>query len=222
MSDNLVGQIMDFIGERSGNVYWPKAHIYDATNAALMWAWIDCCHTQSMDPIKLSTSTTLSDLSSMRNVMIPKKILGILGDVWVSNQQNMEREDKWWRGDGRDVPRVVVNVSNEKLRPWPQPDKDYSYDVYGVSWPPEVSVINEDVVMDEVLKHAVAALAASMLVEDTHPELADALINEYEEHKQQFMVSWRNRGEGAIINLRPAGKRQRPFGGVVRFTRMLQ
>jgi len=222
MANTLVAQVVDFIGESGGSVYWPKAHIYDATNAAILWTWIDCQNSQTLDTLVLVSTSPLVDLSTNTNVMIPKKIVGVLGDVWVSNVHNMEREDKWWRGDDPDVPKVLVMLDNDTMRAWPVADKIYTYDVYGVAWPPSVDSTNEDIVADELLKHAIAALAASTLVEDTHPELADYLFKEYTDHQHAYMVSWRNKGEGGIVNIRPAGKRQRPFGGVVKFTRQLQ
>ena len=218
----LVEQVLDFVGESAGSVYWPLAHVYDATNAAIVWAWIDCNSSQTVDNLRLVSGATLADLSNFQNVMIPKKVVGPEGDVWVSKQHDMERENQWWRTDSASLPRVLLDVDNYNVRLWPPPDDDYSYDVYGLEWPPEVGTISGDVYCDELLKHAIAALAASWLVEDTHPELSDFLQQEYLQYRDGFMRSWRSKGEGGIVMLRPANHRQRPFGGVVKFTRSLQ
>ena len=117
-----------------------------------------------------------------------------------------------------DVPDVVVMWDVGAVTPYPLVSDEWVMIVEGVGWPPEVGTSTQDLDIDPTLKCAVVAFAGSVLVEDTHPNLADLLWGEGEEHIKEYRRYMRNTAAHRPTLLRPSSKDRR---GVVKGRRFV-
>jgi hypothetical protein len=218
----LVDKVKDFIGERDTAKFWPVQHIYDACNAALMELWARTKHNKVVHTLQLHAANHRHVFPA--DSMIPDRIVGTENELPIITQADAEAYSTLWRQDSPAPPIALLRFDQESIGTYPYSlNSEYELDLYCVQYPPEIDANTLDVDCDDTLRDAVAAKAASILVEDTHPDLADVLNQESEVNLRRFQTLERNKVYSRdALRIQPTSKSQQRRRGSVELIRRLQ
>ena len=217
----LLDEVRLELGESSsllGAYFWSTTEVCNAVNAALIAAYIDTDEDTALGTTTLTASVYEATLP-YETVMVPKRIVGMKGEVFPISKTDLEIYKADWNvvsGVGTPTaPRWIAPSGYEDITVWPMPDQTYTYDVYGIAWPGEISVGSPDLTLDHGLREAVVALAIAFLVDDYYPELCDIKYMEYTQHISAYKRTLRNRRGRAPVALKPSGYFDRARSGSI-------
>lgn len=215
----LVDLIHMVLDETSGGVFWTDAHLYDAANEALIDVW---ANTKPLTTHGTMTVVANDDIVAFpTTVFIPQFILGTTSGLDVvkyfpTTPFQLEQYEREWKKISTGFPKHFVVWDLERFRVAPKSDATYEFQVWGVSWPTEISAENPDVAdIERELRLVIAYRAAANLLEFTQPQLADGLLNEADLLERRVRARRRTAFGHNILRLRLGDRFTRATGGNV-------
>jgi hypothetical protein len=198
---SLVSDVQILLDESGGAVFWLDSQLYDALNEALVELYA------STKPLKTSTEIFIPAGAGLvplpTTYLIPLYIEDADKRYDFTTLANLERLTRGWRGTPADIPQEFVMWDQFTVRPYPRADNDYIYTLWGVPYPTEISLFNQDVTLPFKLKKAIVYKAASILLESTNSQLADALAQTSSVDEQAYLRQQRNNQSHNIRRLKP-------------------
>lgn len=202
----------------TGDIFWPAQQLYDAANEVLDDYWPQAA--RQLVPVQLATIPLVvssgTDIykfdSTGTTIMIPTFLIlntttagsTIDQKYWTGDLTKLEQWSRNWRGSTPAQPRVFMMWDGLHMRAFPSPDQTYTFTLYGVPWPTEMSTGTEDIAtLDPIFKLAIAYKAAANILEYTRPDVADAYMRESEELLQRFRIRLRNQQTNNLRRLKP-------------------
>lgn len=204
-----------------GDVFWPSQQLYDAANEVIMDYWA-VAGVQDV-PIALTTSalavTSATDIYSfdVSTIMIPTYVTlntsigsGNASETlnqryFITNRTLLEQYARDWRNNQQSQPKWFVLWDAFHLRTFPQPDKNYSFTIWGVPWGAEIVTGTEDISVDQILRLALAYRTAAELLESTRPEVSDLYIQNSMEMLNRYRIRLRNQQTNNLRRMKPGG-----------------
>ena len=205
----------------SGDIFWTSQQIYDATNEVMIDYYMQLGRLPV--PVQLSsatfTVTTGTDIFpyDTTTIMVPTYVVlntevgtgpsgvTINQEYWASDVTKLEQWGVAWRSDTPAQPKWFILWDFSHIRCFNQPDKTYTYALYGVPWPTEIGTGTEDPTtpIDPLFKLAIAYKAAANILEATRPDIADAYMKESEELLLHERIHIRNNQTNNLRRLKP-------------------
>jgi hypothetical protein len=201
-------------GVPSAGVYWPVQQVYDAINDAQL-------EMESIAYLPIGsttmTFTASTDLHTWPNtVLMWPHYLEFNGlKYYVVKHADLERWQRNWRNSSPDQPRFFVLWDETHLRPYPIPDKNYVFNIWGPAWANEIVSTNTDVSVPPLLKTAMALRASARLFQQSRPDLASVDLKEAEEYEARYRMQWRKQQSHNIKRLRPGNRTTGAQGGSI-------
>lgn len=200
----LIATVRRELGETSA-VFWSDQQIIDALNEAQVCVLADY-------PRVLETSTTLvlttasATMAVPAGIFIPKMILDDAGQqVPFSSQVDLENFSSTWKATSPGKPERFVLWQWDKLIPWPTPDANYTYSIFGNAYPVELTTATDTSALNDDLQRAIAFYAAAILFLPTRVDLTQLYYKEYTETMEAFTVKMRRTLAHNTRRLRPGG-----------------
>jgi hypothetical protein len=126
--------------------------------------------------------------------------------MFPTTQKKLEHFLRTWRGAGLDQPTYFSIWDAFNFRIFPRPDQSYTYTLWGVGYPPEVTSVNVDISGPPTYIMAVQNSTVALLLNATRPDLAAAYLAIAEDQIQQLRRELRTQQSHNIRRLVP-GKR---------------
>lgn len=186
-----------------GQPFWVDQQVYDAINLALEEIWTEVKWTYTTATLTFTAGQDLTALPST-SVMIPQYIITTDNVKMFPTTHPMLQD--WaanWKNEPQAQPRWIVLWDEKHLRAWPTPDQTYTFTLYGVPWPTEITAISADPPMDPLIHHAVVHRAVAFLLEHTQPQLADANMQEALDNEKRYQRQVRNQQGDNTLRIRP-------------------
>lgn len=216
----------------AGDIFWPSQQLYDAANETVMDFWATAGRQDV--PIALATNSTplavnsSTDLYSFdyTTLMIPTYVTlntfigtGAAGEqinqkYFISDRTKLEQYARDWRDNQQMQPKWFILWDAFHLRVFPKPDKTYSFTLWGVPWATELGTGTEDIVVDQILRLAMAYQTAATLLEATRPEISDLYIQNATELLNRYRIRLRNQQGNNLRRMKP-GVNQRMTDNVI-------
>jgi hypothetical protein len=215
---SLVSEVQVLVDDPTAT-FFTAQHIYDALNQTLLEVWARTRHDVVSATLTMNTAQSL--------ITIPPTIYIASYVEYDGKQQfstthgQLERYDRKWKGAALGTPTHFVLWDMNYLRPYPRPDQIYDMTMWGIGWPTEITASVTDLTLDSRLKQAIIYFAASKLLEETHPQLADSMAASADEHLRQFQKRLRNQQSHNIRRLRPANLFNRSQSGSIEIGKRL-
>ena len=208
----------------AGDIFFPSQQIYDAANEAVTDFWATAGRQDV--PIQLATATatplvvgTGTDIYPLDNVslMIPTFVTlntmlgsGAGGELinqkyFISDRTKLEQYARDWRNNQQAQPKWFILWDAWNLRVFPTPDQTYTFTLWGVPWPNEISTGTEDITVDQILRLAMAYKTAATLLETTRPEVSDLYTKNSEEMINRYRIRLRNQQTNNMRRMKPGG-----------------
>lgn len=222
MALTLVGQVRLLIDQATGtgtlndypvngDIFWPSQQLYDATNEVLVDFWPALA--QQSTPLAMTSASFAVDTStdlytfSTDTIMIPKYIVlsntSMNQEYWITDVTKLEQWSNNWRQNLPAQPKWFVLWDAFHIRCFPIPDQDYTFTLFGVPWPTEISTGTEDISCDALFKLAIAYKAAANILEYTRPDIADSYLSESEELMHEYRTHLRNEQTNNMRRMKP-------------------
>ena len=174
---SLVTDVRTLLDETSGGVFWTDQHVYDAINQELLRAYFKERGARLASANMVCyTGNEFVQLPS--TIAIPRYIVYAGKEYWPTSYEELERYSQKWVGATAGQPKSFVVWDHRFFRVWPEPDADYTVEVWGIPWPTEIAAGNEDISEPRIFKEMIALRAASNLLRSTLPQLSVAYQNE--------------------------------------------
>jgi hypothetical protein len=215
----LVRQMIDQTGP-AGDVFWSAQALYDAANEVVMDFW--AAGNRSGEYVQIANTPFVigsgADIVafSTTSIMIPQFIVlntttanSTINQVYfISDRTKLEQWNRYWRTNQQTQPRWFILWDNFNIRCFPQADQTYTFTLWGVPWPNEISSTQEDiivngVVVDRMFKLAMAYKVASNLLLYTRPDVSQAYVKLSEEGMSWYRRRLRLQGQPKIHRLKP-------------------
>jgi hypothetical protein len=149
-------------------------------------------------------------------IMIPKYLLYNNRKYFITTHAKLEQYDNKWLTTPTAFPIHWLLRDAFYLRPYPRPDQEYIFTMWGVPWPTEVTASVLDITAPRNLKQAIAHKAAALLFEHTRPDLTDVMTKESEEFLMRYRTQLRNQHSHNISRIRPGNRLSTAQRGTVR------
>lgn len=201
----------------AGDIFFPSQLIYDAANEAIIDFWANAGRQDV--PISLATATaplavtSSTDIYSydVTSIMIPTYItlntsLGsetINQKYFITDRTKLEQYARDWRNNQQAQPEFFVLWDSFHIRVFPQPDKSYSFTLWGVPWGTEIATGTEDITVDQILRLAMAYQTAATILETTRPEVSDLYSANAAELLNRYRIRLRNQQTNNIRRMKP-------------------
>jgi hypothetical protein len=191
------------LNDSGQNLFWSDNQLLNALNAAQIWVRGEASDdTLGVSVQVVPASKLTNDLQSLvplvqipQEIMVPQLLVGPKGEAYISSLADMERYSKYWRNTPPGEPITFIFQGLRQLRPYPLPDQEYSYDLWGLRWPSKLTATTLDLdVIDHNYYHAVLMNSATRLLLPTQPNAATLLQKEAEEHLNLYRRHLRSRG----------------------------
>lgn len=201
---NILQDVQLQVDETGGPVFWVIEQLYDAINAAQLEVWMNLKDWQ-----QTSTNITLSsgnDIISwpVTQIMIPQYIIYNGVKVFPTTLAQLQDWANNWKSSNPTRPNWYLLWDAKHIRLYPKSDATYTFQLFGVPWPTEVTDGVHDITGIDVLVHrAIVLRAAAKLLEITQPDLADAKMLEAMEFEKRYARQQRNSFGDNIARLRP-------------------
>lgn len=203
MSLTILQEVQLLLDEAVTPVFWSLTQIYNAINRAQLDLYTNVKFT--------STSTALNPVANQQFIALPTTTIMI--PQYIVNDQNVKcfptthaLLQDWqfnWMNEHPAKPQWLVLWDWKTLRWFPKPDQNYSFTLYGVPWPTEVSADVTDITIDQMARRVIINYAAAYLMELTRPDLADAWRTEGLEYERRWGRQQRNQQGDNVLRLRP-------------------
>lgn len=216
---SLVSDVRMLVNE-SSEAFWLDESIYDAINRTQLSIFAN-------NPRIVETSTTFVLGSGVEwvaipaSIMIPKYVIGTSSEhIFPVTQTALEQYNIHWKSIDPSYPSRFVMYDAFTLRPYPRADVNYTFTMYGVPWPTEMTNSVQDITASRYLKRAITYAAAAQLLSYTRPELSDQYMKDSDEAILMYRQQLRNQHGHNIMRLRPANAAQRDHrGNIIRWSR---
>lgn len=211
----IVTMVQTELNESGGGVFWPVQQVYDAINDAQM-------EMESVAYLPIVTTsmtfTALTDLHQWPSttLMWPHYLEFSGRKYWIVKHADLQRWDLNWRSSTTDQPRFFVLWDEQHIRPYPIPDQNYVFNIWGPGWPTEINGTTSDLSVPPLMKIALAMRAAARLFQASRPDLAAAHLKEAEEYEARYRMQWRKQQSHNIKRLRPGNVMTSAQGGNIR------
>jgi len=174
---SLVSDVRTLLDETSGGTFWTDDHVYDAINQELLRAYFKerGARITSAD-MNCWTGNEFAALP--QTIAIPRYITYAGKEYWPSSYEELERYEQKWMGATAGQPKAFIVWDHRFFRVWPEPDADYTVQVWGIPWPTEIGASVQDISEPRIFKEMVALRAAANLLRSTMPQLSIAYQNE--------------------------------------------
>lgn len=205
---SLVSELRILLDEQAGGVFWTDSQVYNALNRAQLDVWA----ASNWDSIKTTfTVNSTGDIFSFNSsIMIPQYFVINNKEYFPSTMAKLEQYVRSssgvgsWRNTKAAQPFWFIQFDATRFRVYPKPDATYSFDLWGVRYPPsEISATTADITAPELVKRAVVYRAAALLMVATRPDLAAAMMEDAEKQIQDWNKRLRNRQGHRIFRLKP-------------------
>lgn len=213
----ILAEVEQLINESGGSVWWTAAQVNDAINQSLVDIWANLKWNIVNTPFTVTTGS--GDIFAFDNthIMIPQFFLIQNIKMFLTNQDELENWSRRWKMETPGQPYWFVLWDESHFRVFPTPDATYTFDLWGVPWPPEFSNEATDIAVDPMLRHAIVFRACANLMEFTQPQLADVFMQDSMKHEGLYSSHLRKQLGVNISRLRPttgAGWVQAQFGDI--------
>ena len=195
-------------------VFWPESQILDAVNQAQLWGYAKTKWVRTSWPINLPVGADLITLPS--DVLVPgwmeARIVNSDSTVsfiraFPSTQRELEHFLRTWRSTSLGAPMYFVIWDSHTLRVFPRPDKPYTYTLWGVAYPTEITSSSQDIQGPINYTLIIQNFTMSLLLNATRPDLAEYYLNLAEVGLVQFAKHLRNQQSHNIRRLVPTTSR---------------
>ena len=201
---NIIQDIQLQVDETSGPVFWTIEQLYDAANAAQLEVWMNLKDWQ-----QVSTNIVLGSGNDIiqwpfTQIMVPQYIVYNGFRLFPTTQALLQDYANNWKSSSPSRPNWYVLWDAHHIRLYPKSDNVYTFQLFGVPWPTEITDGVHDIVgIDKLVRRAIVLRAASKLLETTQPDLADAKALEATEFEKRYARQQRNVFGDNIARLRP-------------------
>lgn len=205
----------------AGDIFFPSQQLYDACNDAVTDFWATAGRQDV--PVAIATATAPLAVTSATDIytfdrisiMIPTYVTlntfigtGNAGEdlnqkYFISDRTKLEQYARNWRNNQQEQPKWFILWDAFHLRVFPQPDKSYSFTLWGVPWATEISTGTEDIVVDQILRLALAYKSAATVLEATRPEMSDLYTANSVEMLNRYRIRLRNSQTNNIRRMKP-------------------
>lgn len=205
----------------AGDIFFPSQQLYDAANETIMDFWANAGRQDV--PVAIATDATPLVVTSATDIysfdtttlMIPTYVTlntfigtGNAGEsinqrYFISDRTKLEQYARDWRNNQQMQPKWFILWDAFHLRVFPQPDKTYTFTVHGVPWATEIGTGTEDIVVDQILRLAMAYKTAATILEATRPEVSDLYTQNSAEMLNRYRMRLRNQQTNNIRRLKP-------------------
>jgi hypothetical protein len=201
---SLLSDIQLQVDESQGPVFWTIEQLYDAANAAQLEVWLNLKDWQrTVYTLNIPANADLVVLPESA-IMIPQFIIYNGVKIFPTTTAQLQDWATNWKSQDKTRPNWYVLWDAQHIRLFPNSDANYTFQLWGVPLPTEIDDNNHDILnVDPLVKRAVTMRAASKLLEETQPQLADAKALEAEEFEKQYARQQRNTFGDNIMRLRP-------------------
>lgn len=195
-------------------VFWPETQIIESINEAQLWVTAQTKWKRQSWPISLPTGTDLFSVPS--DLLIPGWIESAVPVIngtsttttykraFPTTHVELEKYNRLWRNAEVYAPQYFVIWDASTLRAFPRPDISYTYTLYGVPYPIEITTSTQSLEGPHGYQHSVEKYTLALLLEATRPELADFYMEDAENEILQLRKTLRNQQSHNIRRLRPA------------------
>jgi hypothetical protein len=203
----------------AGDIFWPSQQLYDAANETIMDFWATAGRQDV--PIALATATaglvvgTATDIYAFDSttLMIPTFVTlstsfgseGVNQKYFISDRTKLEQYARDWRDNQQAQPKWFILWDAFHLRVFPKPDQTYTFTLWGIPWATEIITGTEDIVVDQILRLAMAYRTAATLLEATRPEVSDLYNSNAEEMLNRYRIRLRNQQGNNLRRMKPGG-----------------
>jgi hypothetical protein len=122
---------------------------------------------------------------------------------FISDRTKLEQYARDWRNNQQEQPKWFILWDAFHLRVFPQPDKDYTFTLWGIPWATEIGTGTEDISVDQILRLALAYQTAATLLEATRPEVSDLYTANSMEMLNRYRIRLRNQQTNNIRRMKP-------------------
>jgi hypothetical protein len=203
----------------AGDIFWPSQQLYDAANEVMIDYWAQLGNQQT--PIQLTNTTFVvssgTEIFGFASAVIMTPTYVVLNTTsgtgaasytinqtyWISDVTKFEQFNNNWRSYPAGQPKWFAVFDAFNIRVFPLPDKTYTFTLFGVPWPTELSTGTEDITCDAMLKLSIAYKAAANIMEATRPDVADSYTKESEELLLRYRIRLRDQSTNNIRRLKP-------------------
>jgi hypothetical protein len=203
----------------AGDIFWPSQQLYDAANEVMVDYWAQLGNQQT--PIQLTNTTfvvsTGTEIFPFASTVIMTPTYVVLNTTtgsgaasytinqtyWISDVTKFEQFNNNWRNYPAGQPKWFAVFDAFNIRVFPLPDQTYTFTLFGVPWPTELSTGTEDITCDAMLKLAIAYKSAANILEATRPDTADSYTKESEELLLRYRIRLRDQSTNNIRRLKP-------------------
>ena len=206
---SLYSEVQEQLNQTSlnfGSAFWVDQQILDGINWALLDTWSHIKWTFVSTQTVVSSGADITALPETA-VMIPQYIINTSSvKIFPTTHPLLQDWSANWRNEPQAEPHWIVLWDQAHVRVWPPSNGTYTWTLYGIPWPTEISVTDgsTDPSLDPTIRHAVIHRACAFLLEHTQPQLADANEAEAEEHEKRYFRQVRNAQGDNILRLRPS------------------
>jgi len=187
---DLVTEVRTLLNEATG-VFWTDAQVYDGLNAAIIELWATLRWKSISTTFNVTTATDIVAFDTSV-VMVPQFFLYNNIKQFNTVQAQLEDWSRRWRDEPHGQPKWFVLWDASHFRVFPQPDASYTFTLWGVPWPTEISATNTDMSLDPMTRKAIVLRSVAHLLELTQPQLADAYMAESNEYQSLAATEIRN------------------------------
>lgn len=204
MALNLLQDIQLQVDETGGPVFWVIEQLYDAANAAQLEVWINLKDWQQTSAnITLFAGADIVPLPTTL-VMIPQYITYNGVKIFPTTTAQLQDWANNWKSESPARPNWLILWDSTHIRVWPPSDAGYTFTLFGVPWPTEITDGTHEITgIDPLVRKAIIMRAAAKLLETTQPDLAAAKLVEAVEFEKRYARQQRNTFGDNISRLRP-------------------
>jgi hypothetical protein len=207
----------------AGDIFFPSQQLYDAANETIIDFWatagrqdVPIAIATASTPLAVSSSTDIYTWDTV-SIMIPTYVTlntfigtGQGGELinqryFISDRTKLEQWARDWRNNQQEQPKWFILWDAFHIRVFPQPDKNYTFTLHGIPWATEMATGTEDIVVDQILRLALAYKAAATILEATRPEVSDLYTQNAMEMLNRYRIRLRNQQTNNIRRLKPTG-----------------
>lgn len=213
---SLYSELQTLIDETSGPVFWLDAQLIDALNISELetLTWL---HGFALASTTLAISSGADIIPwDTTTIMIPQYIIDTNNNkLFITDHAQLQDYQTNWMNMTPSQPKFVIRWDATYLRVFPKSNNTYTYTLYGVPWPSEITGSNIDPNYDLLVRKAIIHRAASRLLEFTQPEFSDVYESQAVEFEQRYARQLRNSGGNNTWRLAPAkGWQVGQLGGI--------
>ncbi len=203
VEEPIITTVQTIINETGPGVFWPIQEVYDAINDAQLEKESIGYYPIGSATITFTASTSL--IPWPNTILMWPHYLEYLGDQYfIITHAELERYDRNWRNTTLAQPMFFVLWDESTLLPYPVPDQNYVFNIWGPAWGTEITSTSTDfVATNALLKQCIAFKAAAILFQCSRPDLAEQYIKESDEYEAKFRIQWRRQQGDNIKRLLP-------------------